>query len=200
VQSKVKIDGLAGPSELMALCDNKQPIEWLALDALAQSEHDPMALSVLVSDDRQWLGNVEQFLQSDEKYRVLIDKQQVVLLLANDISDMIATSNQFAAEHLMLCDERISPEQLTHYGSLFIGANSAVAMGDYCSGPNHTLPTLGYARQTGGLNVQAFLRILTTQKINDDGRTKLAEMAMPLANEEGLAFHYQSLKVRVNND
>ena len=97
----------------------------------------------------------------------------------------------------MLCDKRISAKQLSHFGSLFVGANSAVAMGDYCSGPNHTLPTIGYARQSGGLNVQTFQRIQTVQAINDNGRIELANLAMPIAKEEGLNFHYQSLKVRL---
>jgi histidinol dehydrogenase len=196
VQRRVKIDGLAGPSELLALCDDKQPIEWLAYDALAQSEHDPMALSVVVSDSERWLQEVGNFLSSDNKFKSLIDNKQVALVLCDSVDDMIDFSNDFAPEHLMLCDERITNEQLKHFGSLFIGANSAVAMGDYCAGPNHTLPTLGYARQTGGLNVSTFLRVQTVQKVSDVGRSELAHMAMPLAKEEGLEFHYESLAVR----
>jgi histidinol dehydrogenase/sulfopropanediol 3-dehydrogenase len=196
VQRKIKIDGLAGPSELLTLCDDRQPIDWLAYDALAQSEHDPMALSLLVSDSKSWLQDVEKFLSSDDKFKGLVDNQQVVLVLCDSVDDMVKFCNDFAPEHLMLCDERISINQLKHYGSLFIGANSAVAMGDYCSGPNHTLPTMGYARQTGGLNVATFLRTQTIQKISDNGRQKLANMAMPLAKEEGLEFHFQSLMVR----
>lgn len=196
LQRKIKIDGLAGPSEMLALCDNQQPIEWLALDALAQSEHDPMALSVLVSDNESWLKKVERFLQSDKKYHALVSNKQIALVLANDVDDMVQISERFAPEHLMLCDERISEKQLSHFGSLFVGANSAIAMGDYCSGPNHTLPTIGYARQSGGLNVQTFQRIQTVQTINNIGRAELANLAMPIAKEEGLMFHYQSLKVR----
>ncbi len=197
LQRKVKIDGLAGPSEMLALCDDKQPIEWLALDALAQSEHDPMALSVLVSDSKRWLERVESFLRSDDKYRSLINNQQIALVLADNVEQMIAVSESFAPEHLMLCDKRITSKQLSHYGSLFVGANSAVALGDYCSGPNHTLPTIGYARQSGGLNVQSFLRIQTVQAISDSGRSELARLAMPIAREEGLNFHFDSLKVRL---
>ncbi|PWK50718.1 histidinol dehydrogenase [Pleionea mediterranea] len=197
LQRKVKIDGLAGPSEMLALCDSQQPIEWLALDALAQSEHDPMALSVLVSDNESWLTKVATFLQHDKKYEAMVNNKQIALVLAKDVNDMIAISENFAPEHLMLCDKRISAKQLSHFGSLFVGANSAVAMGDYCSGPNHTLPTIGYARQSGGLNVQTFQRIQTVQAINDNGRIELANLAMPIAKEEGLKFHYQSLKVRL---
>ncbi|WP_246128579.1 histidinol dehydrogenase [Pleionea sediminis] len=196
LQRKIKIDGLAGPSEMLALCDNNQPIEWLALDALAQSEHDPVALSVLVSDSEQWLKEVEQFLKSNNKYQALIDNQQIALILAENVEEMINVSEAFAPEHLMLCDKRIDAKQLKQFGSLFVGANSAVAMGDYCSGPNHTLPTIGYARQSGGLNVQTFLKIQTIQTVSDNGRKELAKLAMPIANEEGLTFHYESLKIR----
>ncbi|NVJ61370.1 MAG: histidinol dehydrogenase [Gammaproteobacteria bacterium] len=198
LQRKLKIDGLAGPSEMLALCDENQPIEWLALDALAQSEHDPMALSVIVSDNEAWLKKEEAFLKADEKYANLISGQQIALVLCQSVDEMIEVCNRFAPEHLMLCDDRINSNQLKHYGSLFVGANSAVAMGDYASGPNHTLPTIGYARQTGGLNVQTFLRIQTIQKVSDNGRNELAALSMPIAKEEGLDFHYESLKIRLN--
>ena len=96
----------------------------------------------------------------------------------------------------MLCHALIDKSELTNYGSLFLGANSAVALGDYITGPNHTLPTLGYARQTGGLNVNTYLRVLTTQSVTDAGRTKLSKSAMTIADAEGLKYHYESLKVR----
>ena len=96
----------------------------------------------------------------------------------------------------MLCHENIEQDNLSNYGSLFVGANSAVALGDYITGPNHTLPTLGYARQTGGLNVQTYLRVLTTQNVNDTGRRSLTSAAMAIANAEGLSYHFESLEVR----
>ena len=99
----------------------------------------------------------------------------------------------------MLCHENVDQTLLSNYGSLFVGANSAVALGDYITGPNHTLPTLGYARQNGGLNVNTFLRILTTQTVNEEGRQALSKIAMPIAEAEGLTYHYQSLQVRLEN-
>ncbi|MET1255878.1 histidinol dehydrogenase [Aliikangiella maris] len=196
LQSQVKIDGLAGPSELLAICDGKQPVEWLALDALAQAEHDPLACSLIVSDDKNWLNQLLDFINQNEQTKPLLDNGQVELIFAPDTETLVNFSEQYAPEHLMLCHADISADSLTHYGSLFIGANSAVALGDYISGPNHTLPTLGYARQTGGLNVLTYLKLMTTQQLNDHGRKTLSTAAMPLAQAEGLVYHLESLKVR----
>ena len=196
IQSSIKIDGLAGPSELLAICDGEQPIEWLALDALAQAEHDPLACSLIVSDDLNWLEKTESYLLEKTDTKSLISQKQIELIFSETTNELIDFSNQYSPEHLMLCHKGIESEQLSNYGSLFVGTNSAVALGDYISGPNHTLPTLGYARQNGGLNVNTFLRILTSQTVNDNGRKKMSKMAMPIAKEEGLKFHYESLKVR----
>ncbi len=199
VQSRVKIDGLAGPSELLALCDGQQPIEWLALDALAQAEHDPLACSLIVSDDSSWLAAMLDLLENKNETKKLLQQKQIELIYAESVDDLIQFSNDYAAEHLMLCHQDIGQSSLSNYGSLFVGANSAVALGDYITGPNHTLPTLAYARQNGGLNVNTFLRILTTQTVSDKGRQKLSNMAMPIAKAEGLQYHYESLQVRSKN-
>ena len=196
IQSRVKIDGLAGPSELLAICDENQPIEWIALDALAQAEHDPMACSLVISDNQAWLERLQLFLNSRDDMKALIENQQIELIFGEKKSTLICFSDNYAPEHLMLCHERIELDELSNYGSLFVGANSAVALGDYITGPNHTLPTLGYARQTGGLNVQTYLRVLTTQVVNDSGRRSLTSAAMAIANAEGLSYHFESLKVR----
>ncbi len=200
VQSQVKIDGLAGPSELLVLLGKNQPLDWILLDALAQSEHDPMAVSLIISDQKLALKQLQDKLLNNELFYSLYQQQQVVLIEAQSCEEMILFSESYAPEHLMLCDDRIGAEQLTQYGSLFIGANSAVALGDYISGPNHTLPTLGNAKQSGGLNVQTFLKVLTQQKLTEKGRLLLSQQAMPLAKAEGLDFHYQSLKARLNQE
>ena len=200
IQSQIKIDGLAGPSELLAICDADQPIEWLAYDALAQAEHDPLACSIIISDDQNWLEAMAAFLRSKSQFAALLTNQQIELIAADSKEQLIAFSETYAPEHLMLCHNKIKAEDLTNFGSLFIGANSAVALGDYITGPNHTLPTLGFARQTGGLNVSTYLRIQTVQAVNDYGRQMLSKAAMPLAEAEGLINHYESLKVRCNSE
>lgn len=196
IQSRVKIDGLAGPSELLAICDGKQPIEWLAYDALAQAEHDPMACSLIVSDNINWLTSMLSYLENSQDTRKLLANKQIELIYAVNETELIQFSEGYAPEHLMLCHADINSEELDNYGSLFVGANSAVALGDYISGPNHTLPTLGYAKQTGGLSVSNFLRIKTTQKISNNGRSSLSKYAAKIAAAEGLNYHLQSLKIR----
>lgn len=196
IQSKTKIDGLAGPSELLALCDGEQNIEYLALDALAQSEHDPLACSIIVSDNIAWLNGLEEYLNKNDDTKVMLENTQVELLLAGNQKEMLEFSNEYAPEHLMLCHKKINEQDLLNYGSLFIGENSAVAFGDYIAGPNHTLPTLANARQYGGLSVASFQKIVTKQVITDLGKSALADSAMPIAKAEGLKFHYQSMKVR----
>ncbi|WP_196140034.1 histidinol dehydrogenase [Aliikangiella sp. G2MR2-5] len=196
VQSKVKIDGLAGPSELLALCDETQPIDWLALDALAQAEHDPMAVSIIASDNADWLVEVLAYLEKSEETHKLLKDKQIELVFADSVEKLIQFSEDFAPEHLMLCHRSINEAQLTNFGSLFIGANSAVALGDYISGPNHTLPTLGYAKQSGGLSVNTYLKVLTVQEVNARGRKVLSENAVLIAEAEGLIYHRDSLQIR----
>jgi histidinol dehydrogenase len=196
VQGSVKIDGLAGPSELLALCDANQPVDWLAWDALAQAEHDPLACSLIVSDDQNWLTKLSNYIESNEAFSTLIANKQIELIQTQSIQQAIQFSEDYAPEHLMLCHGAIGENDLNNYGSLFVGANSAVALGDYITGPNHTLPTLGFARQTGGLSVNTFVRIKTIQQVTDHGRKALSKSAMPLANAEGLVNHYESLKIR----
>jgi len=197
LQGKIKIDGLAGPSELLAICDNQQPIEWLALDALAQAEHDPNACSLIVSEDKAWLETLLAHLKSDQDRQALLNNNQIQLVLAGNKKELIQFSDNYAPEHLMLCHHNIQPDELNHYGSLFIGANSAVALGDYITGPNHTLPTLANARQNGGLNVHTFLRVQTRQTISNIGRVKLGSYAAKIAEAEGLVWHQQSLTQRL---
>ncbi|MGX5175486.1 histidinol dehydrogenase [Aliikangiella sp. IMCC44653] len=196
VQYKLKIDGLAGPSELLALCDANQPIDWITLDALAQAEHDPMACSIIVSDSKSWLVKLLAYIEAAPESKALLDNQQIALVYAESPRELIQFSEAYAPEHLMLCHEKITAAALTQYGSLFIGANSAVALGDYISGPNHTLPTLGYARQNGGLSVNSFLKVTTFQELNEVGRKQLSQAASHIAKAEGLSFHQQSLQVR----
>ncbi len=196
LQSKVKIDGLAGPSELLAICDDEQPIDWIALDALAQAEHDPLACSIITSDSSNWLVSLLAHIESKPDTKKLLDNQQIALVYAETPDELIKFSETYAPEHLMLCHNQIKTDNLSNYGSLFIGANSAVALGDYITGPNHTLPTLGYARQTGGLSVNTFLKTTTTQNINEQGRVALSKAASNIAQAEGLVYHRKSLLVR----
>ncbi|ACV26280.1 histidinol dehydrogenase [Kangiella koreensis] len=196
LQSRIKIDVAAGPSELLILADSNANQEWLIADMAAQAEHDPQAQSVLVSDDIAFLQSIGQQLTANDELNNLLKGEQIVLLQANDCEAMIRFSNRYAPEHLLLADERIASQSLKHYGSLFIGQNSAVAFGDYCAGPNHTLPTMGSANRSSGLCVQSFMNIQSYQQINDQGRIQLAEIGRPLAEAEQLVWHERSMQVR----
>ena len=151
---------------------------------------------MIVSDDQNWLTKLNRYIEGNKAFSTLIINNQIELIHTESIQQAIQFSEDYAPEHLMLCHEAITESDLTNYGSLFIGANSAVALGDYITGPNHTLPTLGFARQTGGLSVNTFVRIKTIQQVTEQGRKALSKSAMPLAKAEGLVNHYESLKIR----
>ena len=197
VQGTVGIDTLAGPSEVLVIADGEADAEWLAWDLVAQAEHDPLAVSVLASWDRATLDATAAALAQIPEAAEAIDRGGVQLVLADDADDAVAFSDWMAPEHLHVHSDAIAPDALTSYGSLFIGPASAVALGDYVSGPNHTLPTGGYARVTGGLSVGAFLRVLTWQRVTPAGLAEIGPAAAHLADVEGLAAHARSVRVRL---
>ncbi len=196
LQSKVKIDSQAGPSELLIISDNQVEAEWLIADMKAQAEHDPMALSLLLSWDETFLKKVEKLILQTNEGQKLLASKQIQFILSQDKEQAIEFSNHMGAEHLMLCSDDINSDQLNNYGALFIGKYSAVALGDYCAGPNHTLPTSGFSRQRGGLQVGDFLRILSFQKIKPLAYPALAKTAIALAELEKLQQHKNSLEIR----
>lgn len=198
LQDRVKIDTLAGPSEILVLCDESIDPEWIVLDVLAQAEHDPMALSVLASTNRAQLETVAAGIVKAAEERPDKDIGIIQLLEASNYAEMTALSNRMAPEHLFVAvkDGALDTRELRNYGSLFVGSHSAVALGDYCSGPNHTLPTLGVGRMKGGLQAGDFLKVLTFQEIKPEAFDQLAETGIALACYEGLEYHRESLVVR----
>ncbi|MCW9015661.1 MAG: histidinol dehydrogenase, partial [Kangiellaceae bacterium] len=142
------------------------------------------------------LVDMLSYLENSDDTRALLQSKQIELIYAESPQSMLEFSENFAPEHLMLCHQEVEISDLKNYGSLFVGANSAVALGDYISGPNHTLPTLGYAKQTGGLSVANYLKVLTVQEVNNFGRKVLSRSALQIAEAEGLIYHAKSLQVR----
>jgi histidinol dehydrogenase len=197
VQHRTKIDTLAGPSELLIYANTLENPDWIMYDALAQAEHDPNAVSLVVSTSQQLLENLYTRTIDHIAGFELIKRQQIMFILAEDHLQALDLINDYAPEHLLVCDATADMSEFTNYGSLFIGENSAVAFGDYCAGPNHTLPTEGAGKNSGGLSVHQFLKVLSTQKINDKGRVALAKTSAILAAAEGLKFHQKSAKVRM---
>lgn len=199
IQQRTQIDTLAGPSELLIYANKVNHPDWLVADALAQAEHDPAAVSLIVSESRELLTTLQQALLSETHSAELLTKGNIVLLYSTDSDDSLTFINNYAPEHLQVCVNGIKPDIFKNYGALFLGENSAVAFGDYCSGPNHTLPTAGAAHFSGGLSVHRFLKVLTRQQITDQGREVLANIAASLAAAEGLVEHQRSAELRKPN-
>jgi phosphoribosyl-ATP pyrophosphohydrolase/phosphoribosyl-AMP cyclohydrolase/histidinol dehydrogenase len=200
VSGDVRIDMLAGPSELLVLADETADAETIAADLLGQAEHDPDAIPVLVTTNERLADEVESALgrqlatlPTAETARAALENGWV--LLAADLDEAIATANRLAPEHLevMVAEPWAVAPRLQHYGGLFIGAHAAEVLGDYGAGPNHVLPTGGTARYSGGLSVFDFLRVRTWLEVTAvDEAQGLVEDAVALARHEGLEAHARS--------
>ncbi|HHL32117.1 MAG TPA: histidinol dehydrogenase [Oceanospirillales bacterium] len=197
VQHRTKIDTLAGPSELLIYSNALENPAWIVLDALAQGEHDPNAISLVVSTSQQLLENLYTRTNASAAGQQMLANKQILFIQAENQAQAVALINAYAPEHLLVTDGNCDLSLFSNYGSLFIGENSAVAFGDYCAGPNHTLPTNGAGKNSGGLSVHQFLKVLSTQKVNAKGRIELAKTAAILAQAEGLNFHQKSAEVRI---
>lgn len=202
---EIGLDLLAGPSEVLIIADKFTDCKKVVIDLIAKCEHDPEAVSILVTDDED-LGM--QVREEIEKEINNIETAEVAkkswdnygeIIIAEDLDEAIRIANEKAPEHLQIMlenEEDYVSSRLYNFGSLFIGDCSPVAFGDYCSGPNHTLPTSRCARFTGGLWVGSFIKVLSYQKINAVGASKLAETCSPLAENEGLFAHKRSSDLR----
>jgi phosphoribosyl-ATP pyrophosphohydrolase/phosphoribosyl-AMP cyclohydrolase/histidinol dehydrogenase len=204
VSSRVGIDMLAGPSELVVLADAGADPAVVAADLLAQAEHDPDALPVLVAIGGGLIDRVNREIAA--QIGDLPAAETARQALANgfavgvgDIGEALAICDRLAPEHLELQLENAADvaARCTNFGALFIGASAAEVLGDYGAGPNHTLPTGGTARHAGGLSVLDFVRVRTWLAIDDPGAAApLVEDAIRLAELEGLAAHARSAAIR----
>jgi phosphoribosyl-ATP pyrophosphohydrolase/phosphoribosyl-AMP cyclohydrolase/histidinol dehydrogenase len=199
VSAEVKIDMLAGPSELVVLADKSADASTIAADLLAQAEHDPDALPVLVTTDEKLIAKVERELAVQLEDLPTADIARAALqngftLAVSDLDQAVEICDRLAPEHLELIIEEPgdTAKRLRNYGALFIG--SAEVFGDYGAGPNHVLPTGGGARYTGGLSVLTFLKIQTWLDLDD--ATDLAADAAQLARLEGLEAHARAAEKR----
>jgi histidinol dehydrogenase len=197
VYGDVGIDFLAGPSEVLIIADSTGDPGLIAADMISQAEHDPMAQAHLITTDEDIANEVVR--EVEEQLKVLptreIAEQSLEhshIMIVNDLQEAYEIANKKAPEHLELQveDEQQASSVLKHYGSLFLGKNSAESFGDYASGTNHILPTGGCARFTGGLSVFSFLKIQTYQKITSPDF--IADIVAELAKAEGLESHRQA--------
>lgn len=204
VSGSVAIDMLAGPSELIVYADDTASPAMVAADLLAQAEHAPDSLPVLVTTSEELIDrtNLELARQLDVLPTRATAEESIengFAVLAESESEALEVVDRLAPEHLeLLCaDAEAIAKKVKNYGGLFVGANAAEVLGDYGAGPNHTLPTGGTARFTGGLSVMHFLRIRTWMRIDDLGAASdLVQDAVALARHEGLEGHARSAELR----
>lgn len=201
------IDMLAGPSELLIIADSKASEKFIASDLIAQAEHDVLAQVVLISNSQNkllavWKEINRQILTLPRKEIALRSLRSAKFILAKSILEAITISNLYAPEHLSLQvkNPKILLPSIQNAGSVFLGNFSTEAAGDYCSGTNHSLPTLGQARVTGGVSVRTFQKIITTQELKPSGLRKILPAISTLARIEGLEGHARSAEIRLRSN
>lgn len=205
VYGDVGIDFIGGPSEILIIADHTAEPKYIAADLLAQAEHDINAQPILVTDSTEIATAVKREINSQLKNlrTKAIASESIgkngIIIITKDIEQAIECANQKAPEHLELHvkNPRKYINKLKNFGSLFIGKYSAEVFGDYCSGINHTLPTNGAARYTGGLHIKDFLKFVTTLKVEKKGIKKIGDITNRLAQVEGLNGHQQSVLIRM---
>ena len=205
VLGDVGIDSLAGPSEVLIIADDTANPTFVAIDLLAQAEHDPNAKPILVSTSQSL---AEKAMEELARLLPTLETREVAqqawqdngaVYLADSIQEAVDLSNAVAPEHLEVqtADGREVARQLLHYGSLFVGDYAPVAFGDFVSGPNHTLPTMGTARYSNGVWVGTFIKTPFHQFVSREGCGNLAQACMHFAQVEGLQAHRDSVRLRI---
>ncbi|OYR49190.1 histidinol dehydrogenase [Halorubrum sp. Ea8] len=205
VQGDVEIDFLAGPSEVLVLADETADPDLVAADLVAQAEHDPNASVVAVTADADLAAAVAEAVdeqaadrEREETIRAALDNDASGVLCARSMPEAVLFAEEYAAEHLSIVadDDEALLDRITNAGSVFLGAYSPVAAGDYAAGTNHVLPTNGGAKRYGGLSVDTFLRSSTVQRLDRDALADLSETVTTLAEAEGLEAHAESVRKR----
>ena len=207
VFGEVGIDMIAGPSEILVVCDGKTNPDWIAMDLFSQAEHDEDAQSILISWDENFLQEVEA---SINKLLPTMERQEIIraslsgrgaLIKVDDEAQALEITNRIAPEHLELSVE--NPEemakQVRHAGAIFMGRYTAEALGDYCAGPNHVLPTSGTARFSSPLGVYDFQKRSSLIMCSADGASEMGKIASVLARGESLTAHARSAEYRIKD-
>ncbi len=205
VFGQVAIDMIAGPSEILIICDGKTDPDWIAMDLFSQAEHDEQAQSILLCADANYLDQVEAAIErllptlSREAIASVSLKNRGALIKVKDMQEAIAVSNRIAPEHLELsvADPEIYLSQIRHAGAIFMGRHTPEALGDYCAGPNHVLPTSGTARFSSPLGVYDFQKRSSIIFCSEKGASSLSKTASVLARGEQLEAHARSAEYRI---
>lgn len=201
----VDIDMIAGPSEILIVCDGKTDPDWIAMDLFSQAEHDEQAQSILITDDAYFIERVQS---SIDRLLPTLDRAEIArqslcdrgaLILVADLDEAIELVNRVAPEHLELSID--SPEsflpKIRHAGAIFMGRYTAEALGDYCAGPNHVLPTSGTARFSSPLGVYDFQKRSSIVSFSERGASDMGKVASVLARSESLEAHARSAEYRI---
>ena len=207
VFGSVGIDMIAGPSEILVICDGSTDPDWIAMDLFSQAEHDEDAQSILLCPDRDFISQVEnsikKLLPTMKRVNIISKalKNRGALILTKDINEAIEISNRIAPEHLELSVE--DPESLLddikHAGAIFMGKFSSEALGDYCAGPNHVLPTAGTSRFSSPLGVYDFQKKSSIIMASPEGANTLGQIAATIADGESLEAHARSALFRTKS-
>ena len=205
VFGQVGIDMIAGPSEILIICDGKTNPDWIAMDLFSQAEHDENAQAILISDDASYLDAVEQsintLLPTMERADIIRASltSRGALILVENLEQAAQVSNIIAPEHLELSVENPDSlcEHIRHAGAIFMGRYTAEALGDYCAGPNHVLPTSSTARFSSPLGVYDFQKRSSLINCSATGANTLGKIASTLARGESLTAHARSAEYRL---
>jgi len=201
----VGIDMIAGPSEILVICDGKTDPDWIAMDLFSQAEHDEDAQSILVSPDADFLQKVKasiaRLLPTMERQAIIETslKNRGAMILVGDMQQAIEVCNYIAPEHLELSvDEPMEmSKKIRHAGAIFMGRYTPEALGDYCAGPNHVLPTSRTARFSSPLGVYDFQKRSSLIQVSSQGAQSLGQIASVLARGESLTAHARSAEYRL---
>ena len=205
VFGQVGIDMIAGPSEILVICDGRTDPDWIAMDLFSQAEHDEDAQAILVATDTAFLDAVDasigKLLPTMERAEVIQTSlaSRGALIAVPDLDTAAAVANRIAPEHLELsvADPEALAARIRNAGAIFMGRHTAEALGDYCAGPNHVLPTAGTARFSSPLGVYDFQKRSSLIFCSPEGSDTLARTASVLARGEGLSAHARSAEYRL---
>ena len=208
VYGTVGIDMIAGPSEILVICDGKTPADWIAMDLFSQAEHDELAQSILLCPDAGFIAEVEaaiaRLLPQMPRAEILRTSlaNRGALILVRDLEEACAIANDIAPEHLEISTEQpeIWTAKIRHAGAIFMGRYSSESLGDYCAGPNHVLPTSRTARFSSPLGVYDFQKRSSLIQVSHAGAQTLGRIAAELALGEGLQAHAASAQYRLDKE
>lgn len=203
----VGIDMVAGPSEILVICDGLTDPDWIAMDLFSQAEHDEIAQSILLCPDADYIERVQACI---EKRLPTMPRQDIIrasltnrgaLIQVRDLQEACEIANWIAPEHLELsvADPQAWLPQLKHAGAIFMGKYTSESLGDYCAGPNHVLPTARTARFASPLGVYDFQKRTSLIQVSETGAQKLGKIASALAHGEGLQAHAKSAELRLKS-